>query len=179
MSTETILIAFGLTLVAGLSTGIGSMLAFFTKRTNTKFLATSLGFSAGVMIYVSFMEMMPQAKLNLIESFGDRIGTFYLLLAFFGGMGMITLIDFLIPEDKNPHEMHNVEELSKKQTGLKKNGDAGSIIHRHTQLSGGDRHLYVGSQQYGNSTPHYGSYRDTQHSGRNCCISTYLSGHRE
>ena len=55
MSTETILIAFGLTLVAGLSTGIGSMLAFFTKRTNTKFLATSLGFSAGVMIYVSFM----------------------------------------------------------------------------------------------------------------------------
>ena len=91
MSTETILIAFGLTLVAGLSTGIGSMLAFFTKRTNTKFLATSLGFSAGVMIYVSFMEMMPQAKLNLIESFGDRIGTFYLLLAFFGGMGMITL----------------------------------------------------------------------------------------
>ena len=122
MSTETILIAFGLTLVAGLSTGIGSMLAFFTKRTNTKFLATSLGFSAGVMIYVSFMEMMPQAKLNLIESFGDRIGTFYLLLAFFGGMGMITLIDFLIPEDKNPHEMHNVEELSKKQTGLKKTG---------------------------------------------------------
>ena len=122
MSTETILIAFGLTLVAGLSTGIGSMLAFFTKRTNTKFLATSLGFSAGVMIYVSFMEMMPQAKLNLIESFGDRIGTFYLLLAFFGGMGMITIIDFLIPEDKNPHEMHNVEELSKKQTGLKKTG---------------------------------------------------------
>lgn len=87
MSTQTILIAFGLTLIAGLSTGIGSMLAFFTKRTNTKFLATSLGFSAGVMIYVSFMEMMPQAKLNLIESFGDRIGTFYLLLAFFGEWG--------------------------------------------------------------------------------------------
>lgn len=122
MSTQTILIAFGLTLLAGLSTGIGSMLAFFTKRTNTKFLATSLGFSAGVMIYVSFMEMMPQAKNNLIESFGSHIGTFYLLLAFFGGMGLITLIDFLIPEDKNPHEMHNVEELSNKQIGLKKTG---------------------------------------------------------
>lgn len=109
MSTETILIAFGLTLFAGLSTGIGSMLAFFTKRTNTKFLSTSLGFSAGVMIYVSFMEMMPQAKSNLLESFGDRVGTIYLLLAFFGGMGLITLIDFLIPEDKNPHEMHSVK----------------------------------------------------------------------
>ena len=122
MSTETILIAFGLTLFAGLSTGIGSILAFFTKRTNTKFLSTSLGFSAGVMIYVSFMEMMPQAKSNLLQSFGDRLGTLYLLIAFFGGMGLITLIDFLIPEDKNPHEMHNVEELSNKQTGLKKTG---------------------------------------------------------
>ena len=122
MSTETILIAFGLTLFAGLSTGIGSMLAFFTKRTNTKFLSTSLGFSAGVMIYVSFMEMMPQAKSNLLESFGDRVGTIYLLLAFFGGMGLITLIDFLIPEDKNPQEMHSVEELSMKQPRLKKTG---------------------------------------------------------
>ena len=46
--------AFGLTLFAGLSTGIGSALAFFTKSTNTRFLSVSLGFSAGVMIYVSF-----------------------------------------------------------------------------------------------------------------------------
>ncbi len=41
---ETILIAFGLTLFAGLSTGIGSGLAFFAKKTNTKFLSLSLGF---------------------------------------------------------------------------------------------------------------------------------------
>jgi len=120
MEVQTILLAFGLTMIAGLSTGIGSILAFFTKRTNTKFLSTALGFSAGVMIYVSFMEMMPEAKDNLTGHFGERIGTLYMLLAFFGGMGFINIIDFLIPEDENPHEIHNVEELDKKQAGLKK-----------------------------------------------------------
>ena len=57
----TVLIAFGLTMIAGLSTGIGSLIAFFTRRTNTKFLSAALGLSAGVMIYVSFMELMPQS----------------------------------------------------------------------------------------------------------------------
>lgn len=122
MDTSTILLAFGLTLIAGLSTGIGSILAFFTKRTNTKFLSTALGFSAGVMIYVSFMEMMPQAREGFVSDFGERWGTLYLLLAFFGGMGLISFIDFLVPEDKNPHEMHRVEELGSKQAGLKKTG---------------------------------------------------------
>lgn len=122
METHTILLAFGLTVIAGLSTGIGSVLAFFTKRTNTKFLSTALGFSAGVMIYVSFMEMMPDAKEALIEDFGTRWGTLYLILTFFGGMGLISMIDFIVPEDKNPHELHRVEELGKKQTGLKKTG---------------------------------------------------------
>jgi len=122
MELQTILIAFGLTMLAGLSTGIGSVMAFFTKRTNTKFLSVALGFSAGVMIYVSFMEMMPEAKENLTEYFGERTGTLYLLLAFFGGMLFINLIDFLIPEDENPHEMRDISDLDKKQSGLKRTG---------------------------------------------------------
>ncbi|MBP1757577.1 MAG: zupT, partial [Firmicutes bacterium] len=52
---NNILIAFSLTALAGISTGIGSALAFFAKKTNTRFLAISLGFSAGVMIFVSFV----------------------------------------------------------------------------------------------------------------------------
>jgi ZIP family zinc transporter len=122
MDSQTILLAFGLTVVAGLSTGIGSIMAFFTKQTNSKFLSAALGFSAGVMIYVSFMEMMPEAKENLTGYFGERSGTLYLLLAFFGGMGFIHLIDFLIPEDENPHEMRDPGELDKKQSGLKRTG---------------------------------------------------------
>ena len=57
MELNNVLFAFGLTLVAGLSTGIGSALAFFTKQTNKKFLSVALGFSAGVMIYVSMIEI--------------------------------------------------------------------------------------------------------------------------
>ncbi|MDR1201448.1 MAG: zinc transporter ZupT [Tannerellaceae bacterium] len=122
MELHSILIAFGLTMLAGLSTGIGSVMAFFTKHTNTKFLSVALGFSAGVMIYVSFMEMMPEAKENLTGRFGEQTGTLYMLLSFFGGMLFINLIDFLIPEDENPHEIRDISELDKKQLGLKRTG---------------------------------------------------------
>ena len=61
MMNQDILIALGLTMIAGLSTGIGSLIAFFAKRTNTRFLSAALGVSAGVMIYVSFMELMPES----------------------------------------------------------------------------------------------------------------------
>lgn len=102
-----------LTLIAGLSTGIGSLIALLAKRTNTKFLCASLGFSAGVMLYVSFMEMMPTAKEGLDAIMNEKLSTLYLILAFFGGMGMIALIDFLIPQSSNPHEIHGVEEMHK------------------------------------------------------------------
>ena len=62
MEFNNLLFAFGLTLFAGLSTGIGSAIAFFAKSTNTKFLSVALGFSAGVMIYVSFVEILPKAN---------------------------------------------------------------------------------------------------------------------
>ncbi|GHT10605.1 zinc transporter ZupT [Bacteroidia bacterium] len=106
-----ILFAFLLTAVAGLSTGIGSLIALLAKKTNTNFLSISLGFSAGIMIYVSFMEMMPAALTGLSDAFGDKLGNLYLILAFFGGIILIILIDFLIPENVNPHEAHGVEEM--------------------------------------------------------------------
>ncbi len=112
MTTESILIAFGFTLFAGLATGIGSALAFFTKRTNTVFLSVSLGFSAGVMIYVSMIEIFAKAKTTLIGEYGEVTGTWYTVAAFFGGILLIALIDRLIPEFENPHEIHKVEDIS-------------------------------------------------------------------
>ncbi len=112
LSNETIIAAFSLTLLAGLSTGIGSAIAFFAKRTNTVFLSVALGFSAGVMIYVSFGEILSKANQALLGSFspvGARLAT---VLAFFGGMAVVALIDRLVPSMENPHEMHNVEELT-------------------------------------------------------------------
>ena len=115
LEPHTLLFAFGMTMIAGLSTGIGSLIALIAKRTNTKFLCASLGFSAGVMLYVSFMEIIPEAKDELSHFFGnEKTGTLSLLLAFFGGMALITLIDLLVPNMNNPHEPHGVEEMGKK-----------------------------------------------------------------
>lgn len=121
MDNQTILIAFLLTVFAGLSTGIGSLIAFIAKRTNTNFLSFALGLSAGVMIYVSFMEMIPQSLHSFSENFGIKTGTLFMILGFFGGIILIALIDFLIPKSSNPHEMHGVEEM-RNRNGLKMTG---------------------------------------------------------
>lgn len=116
MEQTTIILAFSLTLIAGLSTGIGSAIALIAKRTNTQFLCFSLGLSAGVMIYVSFMEMMPTAQEGLFSAFGDNIGMLYLLAGFFGGIALIAVIDRFVPKSENPHEMRGVEEMDKRDT---------------------------------------------------------------
>lgn len=105
---ENVMLAFLLTLVAGLSTGVGSLIAFFAKKTNKKFLSVSLGFSAGVMIYVSLVEIFQKAKISLSGELGERMGAWTTVFAFFGGIFLIALIDKLIPEDENPHEAKTV-----------------------------------------------------------------------
>ena len=113
MEINNILFAFGLTLFAGLSTGIGSALAFFTKRTNKVFLSVSLGFSAGVMIYVSFVEIFGEAKHILTDVHGEKIGLWYTVLAFFLGILIIGIIDRLVPSLENPHEIRKIEDINK------------------------------------------------------------------
>ncbi len=108
---NTVLFAFGLTIFAGLSTGIGSAMAFFAKTTNTKFLSVALGFSAGVMIYVSFVEIFFKAKTALVGVLGDVQGYQITVLSFFGGMGLIALIDKFIPSFENPHEVKKIENM--------------------------------------------------------------------
>jgi zinc transporter, ZIP family len=110
--SNEVLIAFGLTLFAGLSTGIGSALAFFTRTTNTRFLAIALGFSAGVMIYVSMVEIFFKAKESLIAELGVVQGNWVTLASFFGGILVIGLIDRMVPSAENPHEMRKVEDVS-------------------------------------------------------------------
>lgn len=115
---ENVLFAFGLTLFAGLATGIGSVLAFFTKTTNTKFLSLALGFSAGVMIYVSMIEIFVKAQDALVGALGDGLGNWATVGGFFGGMLLIALIDKFIPTQGNPHELKKVEEMNKGNNGV-------------------------------------------------------------
>lgn len=114
ISTERLLFAFGLTLFAGLSTGIGSALAFYTKQTNHKFLSGALGFSAGVMIYVSLIEIFVKARVSLEDIYGAPWGYWVTTIAFFAGIALIALIDKFVPKAENPHEARDVNEMTKK-----------------------------------------------------------------
>ena len=121
MSSNDVLLAFGLTLIAGLSTGIGSFLAFFTKQTNTRLLSGVLGFSAGVMIYVSLVDILPHANGILRASMGDRAGSWVSLISFLGGVLLIAVIDKLIPSSENPHESRRVEQMGENYCNIKGN----------------------------------------------------------
>jgi ZIP family zinc transporter len=105
-----------LTLLAGLSTGIGGLITLFFKRTNTRFLSVSLGFSAGVMIYISFAEMLTDSKALLITKLGAKTGAWVSVAAFFGGIFLIAVIDKLIPSFENPHESHGRLECDQKSS---------------------------------------------------------------
>ncbi len=120
MAAENIWFAFGLTVFAGLGTGIGSLMAFFSKKFNPKFLAGSLGFSAGVMIYVSLLEIMVKAKDSLVAANGLKTGNFYAVAAFFAGIALIAIIDKLIPSFENPHEIKNLEQKNLDLTSSKR-----------------------------------------------------------
>ena len=93
-----------LTLIAGSATGIGGALVLFKKKISSNFLAGALGLSAGVMIFISLAEMFPEAQAEIMSTGSTDFGKAYVLAAFFIGMGIITLIDFLVPEYENPHE---------------------------------------------------------------------------
>lgn len=106
---QNVLQAFLLTLLAGLSTGIGGCVAFLKGQTNHKFLSISLGFSAGVMIYVSMIEIFAEAREALCSELGIRAGSWACVGAFFGGILISAIIDRLIPSEDNPHELSGLE----------------------------------------------------------------------
>lgn len=88
---NNIVIALLLTAGAGLSTSIGSFIGLAVKKPGARFMGFTLGFSAGVMILVSFVELLQ----NSINS----IGFLQANMAFFLGMGSIFIIDSLVPHE--------------------------------------------------------------------------------
>ncbi len=108
---HNILLAFLLTLMAGLATAIGGLVVFFAKKTNTRFLSFSLGLSAGVMILVSFGEFLVVSRETLTRELGEGKGLGMMWLCFFVGIALIGIIDRLIPSFENPHEIREVEQM--------------------------------------------------------------------
>ena len=139
--------ALGLTILAGMATGIGSAIAFFAKRTNYRFLSVSTGFSAGVMLYVSFVEILVKSGGWLSVAYGERWGPWANAGAFFGGMAVIGLIDSLIPSAENPHELHSEQEIALLHGGplaAPPAGAPGDAAGTHDHRVGSDRLLRMG-----------------------------------
>lgn len=102
--TENIISALVLSFLAGAATSLGGALSFFVKKDNFNFLALGLGFSAGVMLFVSFMEILPQARISLSGSFEYNAAGWIVIGGFFAGILLAALIDTCLPED---HHLDN------------------------------------------------------------------------
>ncbi len=101
------LLALGLTCLAGLSTGIGSLIGLSSRRFSSQFLTLSLGFSAGAMVYVSLVEILPKARLSLEPLLGLRLGYASTVLAFFAGIVLMGLVDALLPAHVPAAALHD------------------------------------------------------------------------
>ena len=127
--------ALTLTLIAGSATGIGGALVLFKKKISSNFLAGALGLSAGVMIFISLAELFPEAQ-AMISDIGLPHGEAFVLIAFFVGMGIITLIDFTIPEYENPHEASGLSLSDKTAAvGVLEHTGGEKALHRLGLLS--------------------------------------------
>lgn len=116
---ENFFLAMVITLVAGLATGIGSIMAFVAGGGNRRFLAAATGFSAGVMLYISFVELLAGSFEILQEAQGYRVGGWWAVAAFMGGILFVLLIDLLVPASENPHESRTTESLIELQSPIK------------------------------------------------------------
>lgn len=94
--TGGVLPALLLSTVAGMSTAFGSLIALFSKKDDTRFLSLSLGFSAGVMITVSFAELLPESQKNISAALPNH-GALISAACLAAGVALAILIDILIP----------------------------------------------------------------------------------
>lgn len=118
MNSENFLSAILLVTFAGLSTAIGSLIAFISGRRDPTALGFSLGFSAGVMLYVSFVDILGAARESLTSAYGSHHASWLTVAAFFGGIILVGIIDRLVPEAENPHEIHNACDKRLMRVGI-------------------------------------------------------------
>ena len=111
---HTYLIPVLLTLLAGLATVIGGFITFIVKKDNIKVLSLGLGFSAGVMIFLSLTEIKDGAEGLLTEYFPNH----YMWFTFLGFI-IGVLIDHI--EDGDFSE-EDAEENIQKHHGIKRAG---------------------------------------------------------
>ena len=112
-----VIFAFSLTLLAGVSTGVGGLVVLFPRASNTKFLSVCLSFSAGVMLYIAFGEILLESFEALEYSHGEGIGYLIATVAFFAGLMLMAAVNKFVPHDEEVAGDVN-DEKSLKRTGI-------------------------------------------------------------
>lgn len=100
MNSNTIF-ALTLSFLAGISTIIGAIMVFFSNSKNDKVITFALGFSAGVMICVSFTDLFPSAQKMIVSCYGHISGLIITMFYMLCGMIFALLIDKFIPKENN------------------------------------------------------------------------------
>ena len=118
---ENIGIALLLTLLAGLATSIGGAIAFVVKPDNLKALSVALGFSAGVMIFLSLTEIIPTAQESLSINFPNHF-EWIAFLSFIFGLVTAILIDYFLPDHIDEEELLHPDDPCLHRHKIKKAG---------------------------------------------------------
>ncbi len=94
-------VAMILSLAAGLATGIGGMIVCFFNTPTKKILSIGLGFSGGVMVAVSLMDLLPESFAATAVTMGKLAGGLYSIVVMVIGMLFAALIETFVPERPN------------------------------------------------------------------------------
>jgi ZIP family zinc transporter len=111
---DNVLTAFVLTSLAGLSTGLGSLVVLLARKPSARLLSLGLGFSGGVMVFVSLAELLPLAQELLGKVHGPSAGNWLAYGCFFAGILLSRLLDALVPDPgENPHDAVPMADLER------------------------------------------------------------------
>jgi ZIP family zinc transporter len=103
------IIALLITLLAGLATSIGGLLATHRAMLKRSYFAVSLAFAAGAMIFVSFVELLPHG-IGIHTGHSSTATEWLVYGAFFVGILIVAAIDHFLPSSLNPSEIEGKEE---------------------------------------------------------------------
>lgn len=101
-----------LSLIAGLSTVIGSFIVFIKTKKVNELIVFCLSFSMSIMIIISIFELIPKSYISLINNYGIIFGTIISILTFMLGYLSISRINSLIKTNKKNSNLYRIGLLS-------------------------------------------------------------------
>jgi len=130
-SSENVGTALALVCGAGAATGVGAAVVFFpslVKLASRRVLAGSLGLSAGVMVYVSFVEIFMKSVGDFGEVVDEDLGYIYATLSFFGGVIIMLLTDIAVKALSGGKHHHSPDDIQNPNAGGVEKGNAGQEV---------------------------------------------------